>query len=322
MNVANPSVAKATGLTSAPITSIQPGGGACMRVELAWGRWRRRLLKRFFPGYVRRMLAVRQGNCPDCPHDVIDSRDLKYFRNVCGYWFRGEDDRFRWRDRLYLARVGLGETVMFSVMAIAACALVTAGLYLGLPDWVGAAAVLAIVLVWLQSVLFFRDPTRSIPDNQRVLVSAADGMVQDVGEVDEPGLGKALRIGVFLSVFNVHVNRAPRPGRVRDVRYYPGRFLLAFHDDAATLNEQLAIDLDDAILGRPIRVKQISGALARRIVCWLKPGDVLAAGQRFGMIKFGSRTEIYVPADVPVEVLVKVGQKVKGGETALLRFPE
>src|SRR5262245_48359132 len=91
---------------SAPITSPQPGGGFCMGLELAWGRLRRAWLRRVRPGYVRRMAEKRQGSCPDCPHDVIDPRDLKFHRNVCGYWFREEDDPFRWRGRLPVARAG------------------------------------------------------------------------------------------------------------------------------------------------------------------------------------------------------------------------
>src|SRR5437879_4882956 len=101
---------------AAPLTSIQPGGGFCMRLELAWGRFRRALLRRFRPGYVRTMLAKRQGHCENCPHDIIDSRDLKFYRNVCGYWFRDEDDRFKWRGRLRLARAGLAELIGFSLI--------------------------------------------------------------------------------------------------------------------------------------------------------------------------------------------------------------
>src|SRR5262249_3531477 len=97
-----------------PMTSTQPGGGFCMGLELAWGRFRRGLLRRFRPGYVRAMLAKRQGSCDNCPHDIIDLRDLKFYRNVCGYWFRDEDDRFQWRSRLRLARAGLAELVFFS----------------------------------------------------------------------------------------------------------------------------------------------------------------------------------------------------------------
>src|SRR5437870_4871169 len=97
-------------------TSVQPGGGHCVGLELAWGRLRRAYLRRFRPGYVRRMAALRQGACADCAHDIIDSRDLKFCRNVCGHWFRPEDDAFRWRDRLRLARAGLAELFLFSVL--------------------------------------------------------------------------------------------------------------------------------------------------------------------------------------------------------------
>src|SRR5436190_2881540 len=103
-------------LTSAPIGSAQPGGGFCYSLEIAWGRLRRAFLRRCRPGYVRRMQALRRGECPGCPHDVIDPRDLKFARPVCGYWFRPEDDRFAWRGRLRLARAGLAELVCFSLL--------------------------------------------------------------------------------------------------------------------------------------------------------------------------------------------------------------
>src|SRR6266498_3648086 len=114
MSTLDPSTAR----LSPPLqpASVQPGGGFCMSVELAWGRLRRALLRRCRPGYVRRMAAKRQGHCDNCPHDVIDPRDLKFCRNVCGYWFRDEDDRFRWRGRLRLARAGLAELVIFSLL--------------------------------------------------------------------------------------------------------------------------------------------------------------------------------------------------------------
>src|SRR2546423_1470213 len=103
-------------LQGAPPAGVQPGGGFCLGIELAWGRWRRWYLRRFRPGYVTRMTALRQGSCPDCPHEIVDARDTKFCRNVCGYWFRPEDDRFAWRDRLGLARVGLAEVICFSLL--------------------------------------------------------------------------------------------------------------------------------------------------------------------------------------------------------------
>src|SRR5262245_48970143 len=104
------------GLSAQRPTSVQPGGGVCLALELAWGRLRRAWLRRFRPGYVRRMADKRQGECPDCPHQIIDPRDLKFCRNVCGYWFKGEDDPFRWRGRLGLARAGLAEVVVLSLL--------------------------------------------------------------------------------------------------------------------------------------------------------------------------------------------------------------
>src|SRR5438132_1507514 len=108
--------------SAAKPASVQPGGGFCIGLELAWGRWRRRYLRRFRPGYVRRMAKLRQGDCPGCMHDIIDSRDLKFCRNVCGYWFKRDDDRFRWRDRLRLARAGFAEIVCFSFLYLAGSA--------------------------------------------------------------------------------------------------------------------------------------------------------------------------------------------------------
>jgi phosphatidylserine decarboxylase len=303
-------------------TSIQPGGGFCMNLELAWGRIRRSLLRRFCPGYVRDMAAKRQGDCPTCAHDIIDARDLKYHRNVCGYWFREEDDAYRWRNRLRLARPGLAEVVCFSLLFLSAtlfCAVLGAWVHPGF--WFGLILVLPL---WAFVISFFRDPERKLPADPQALLSPADGVVTYAGEAEEPDFadGRAFRISIFLSVFNVHVNRVPRAGRVKEVRYFPGCFLDARHPECPARNEQLWIDMDESGSGRPIRVKQISGAVARRIVCWLKPGDHVVAGERFGMIKFGSRTEVLLPMSGGIEMKVRVGDKVKGGSTVLLRFGE
>jgi phosphatidylserine decarboxylase len=307
-------------LTPVEPTSIQPGGGLCMSLELAWGRLRRAWLRRFRPGYVRRMTGKRQGHCPNCPHDIIDSRDLKFYRNVCGYWVPEHDDPFRWRDRIRLARVGLAEVVCFSLLFL------TISLPLGFAAisfhpafWVPLGLVLSL---WIFVISFFRDPRRTIPTNPAVLVSPADGTVTHVGEVDEPDFpgGRAFCISIFLSVFNVHVNRVPRTGRVVRVRYFPGRFLDARHPECGVRNEQLWVDLEESNPPRQIRIKQIAGAIARRIVCCLKPGERVYAGDRFGMIKFGSRTEVLLPVDETMEGVVKVGDQVKGGTTILLHF--
>src|SRR5262249_32844466 len=146
--------------TSCPIpvppASVQPGGGFCMSLELAWGRLRRACLRRFRPGYVQRMAEKRQGNCPNCPHDIIDPRDLKFCRNVCGYWFREEDDAFRWRNRLRLARYGLAEVVFFSLLFLTFVVLFgVAGLLWHWSLWLPA---LPVVGLWAFVVSFFRDP--------------------------------------------------------------------------------------------------------------------------------------------------------------------
>jgi phosphatidylserine decarboxylase len=309
-----------TSLQSAPITSIQPGGGFCFGLERAWGRCRRAWLRRFRPSYVRRMAELRQGHCPNCPHDILDPRDLKLSRNVCGYWFRAEDDPFAWRGRLRLARAGLSELLFFSgVFFLLAAASVLLGLLvhplLYLP--------LAVVLpVWLFVLSFFRDPERTIPADPDALLSPADGTVTHVGETADPDFpgGRAFTISIFLSVFNVHVNRLPLSGRVIALRYFPGEFLDARHADCGVRNEQFWIDLADSRSGGLVRVKQIAGAIARRIVCWLKPDEEVRAGERLGMIKFGSRTEVSMPVDRVQEALVKVGDTVHGGSTILLRL--
>jgi phosphatidylserine decarboxylase len=296
--------------------SVQPGGGMCMSLELAWGRLRRLWLRACRPAYLRRMETLRQGNCPNCSHQVLDPRDLKYQRNVCGFWWRPEDDPFAWRGRLGFARYGLAELLLFSVALITFGGLFAAlALRLHPFFWVLTAAAL---VVWGEIIWFFRDPERVIPADAGAFVSPADGTVTNVEEVDEPDFGRALRISIFLSIFNVHVNRTPCGGTVTQVRYFPGAFLDARNPDSAARNEQLWIDIEEAGTGRRIRVKQITGAIARRIVCRLKPGDVLARGERFGMIKFGSRTDLLIPVSAAPDIRVKVGDKVRGGATILL----
>lgn len=298
--------------------SVQPGGGFCMSLELAWGRLRRGYLRLFQPGYVREMLAKRQGTCTG-NWDVIDPRDLKFCRNVCGYSFKPEDDHFQWRGQLGFARAGLCELIVFSLLFFGLAAVAaTLAIEVHWGFWV---VWVACLVFELEIVWFFRDPPRAIPDDPRVLVSPADGTVTHVEEVAEPDFpgGRALRISIFLSIFNVHVNRQPRTARVTNIRYYPGAFLDARHAESAQRNEQLWVDMVEPN-GRRIRVKQISGAIARRIVCWLRLEEEVPRGERIGMIKFGSRTDLLVPVEPGTEVLVKVGDKLQGGSSVLLRF--
>lgn len=305
-----------------PITSVQPGGGLCMNLELRWGQLRRAYLRRFRPAYVQRMLAQRQGECPQCPHDIIDPRDLKFYRNVCGYSFRPEDDAFRWRGQLGLARMGLAEVIGATLLYLG----FAAGMFLLAFAVHGSLGLLPLLLtpIYLEILYFFRDPERPVPDDPDALVSPADGTITDIGEVAEPEFpgGRAFRVGMFLSIFNVHVNRVPRAGRVKQLRYYPGEFLDARHAECGVRNEQFWIDLEDGRTGQPLRVKQIAGAIARRIVCWLRPDEEVRAGERLGMIKFGSRTEIYLPAGAAIEMRVQVGDAVQGGRTVLLQWKQ
>lgn len=289
-----------------------------MAIELAWGRLRRWYLRTFRPGYVRRMLEKRQGTCDKFTNDVIDPRDLKFISNVCGYSFPPEDDAFAWRNRLGFARHGFAEMIIFSSLIVAALA-ATGALSVTVTPWLGLLGV-PLLLVWLEVITFFRDPERPIPADADAVISPADGVITNIEEVDEPDFGRALRVSIFLSIFNVHVNRQPRSGAVTQIRYFPGEYLDARNAESAKRNEQLWIDLTDSATGRPMRVKQISGAIARRIVCWLKAGDAVAKGERLGMIKFGSRTDLLLPPDAVKKVEVKIGDAVKGGATILLRM--
>jgi phosphatidylserine decarboxylase len=307
-------------LQSSPISSIQPGGGFCFQLERLWGNCRRAWLRRIRPDYVRRMAQRRQGHCLNCPHDILDPRDLKLYRNVCGYSFGPEDDPFARRGLLPLARAGLAELLLFSGIFFALSAVVVL-LGVLIHPWLLLLLLLTLT-PWLFVISFFRDPERAIPADSDVLVSPADGTVTHVGETSDPDFpgGRAFTISIFLSVFNVHVNRLPRSGRVAALHYYPGEFLDARTADCAVRNEQFWIDLIDARAGGLVRVKQIAGAIARRIVCWLKPDEEVRAGNRLGMIKFGSRTEVSVPVELVQEVLVKVGDSVHGGSTILMRL--
>jgi len=167
---------------------------------------------------------------------------------------------------------------------------------------------------------FFRDPERAVPVDEAIIVSAADGLVVSVGEMEEPDfhLGPMIRIAVFLSVFDVHVNRSPVVGEVKSTIYKAGQFLDVRHPESSTRNECRSWWLETA--GGPVAVRQIAGLIARRIVAWAGEGSALERGQRFGMIRFGSRTEVFLP--LGCTVLVKPGDRVEGAATPIARWPE
>ncbi len=168
------------------------------------------------------------------------------------------------------------------------------------------------------TLYFFRDPERETPDDPALLVAPADGLVTHVEVVDDApfGLGRATRISVFLSVFDVHVNRFPFAGTVLESVHTPGLFLDARLVDCAVRNERM-----DWLLQTPkgkVAVRQIAGLIARRIVGWVQPGEVVETGQRLGLIRFGSRTDLFLPANC--EALVRVGDRVAGGLTPVARW--
>ncbi|OWK36291.1 phosphatidylserine decarboxylase [Fimbriiglobus ruber] len=311
------------------LTWIQPGGGVVCRLELAWGRWRRFWLKTFRPGYVRRMAALRKGDYNGCPHEVLDPRDLKYYRNQGGYYWEPQDDPFRWRDRIPFARAGLAELLVFSALTFLPAAGLSAGLaYAGaeipLPlQVIGWLVVATVVVIGLLIVWFFRNPPRRIPVEPGLVVSPADGTLVAIDELefDEFVGGPAVQIGIFLSIFNVHLNRAPVAGRVIGLRYKAGKYLNALRAASVLENEQLALRMQEtAAPYRRYVVRQIAGALARRIVCWLKPGDDLGRGETFGMIKLGSRTELVLPREAGLTIRARIGDKVKAGATVLASY--
>ena len=171
--------------------------------------------------------------------------------------------------------------------------------------------ILAVFFLW-----FFRDPNRVIPQGPGDIVSPGDGVVTATEWVETPA-GSRLRLSIFLNVFNVHVNRAPVAGTVRAVEYREGGFLNAMNPDSVLTNEQTLVVIDGGDF--EVSFKQIAGLLARRIVCNLKPGDRVERGQRVGMIKFGSRVDVLMPSEV--ELKVKLGMKVRGGESILAVLP-
>lgn len=191
------------------------------------------------------------------------------------------------------------------------------GLFFGkILNWTTA---LPFLVFGLFSIWFFRDPEREVPFHSNAIVSPADGTVIKIENVKDNKylMGEAKKISIFMSIFNVHVNRIPFDGVVEEVRYNPGKFLVASRDKASDVNEQNAVVINSDGKGK-IAFVQIAGFVARRIVCHLNKGDRVSRGARFGMIRFGSRLDVYLTQNV--QISVRTGDKVKAGKTILGYF--
>jgi phosphatidylserine decarboxylase len=179
---------------------------------------------------------------------------------------------------------------------------------------------LVFLALFLFTIAFFRDPNRRVPADPNLIVAPADGRVSDIVELDEKEVlkTKTRRVGIFLSIFDVHTNRAPIAGRIIYRQHHDGLCLDARDPDCPEKNEAMTWAFENP--HGTIVVRQLTGAIARRIVAWANVGDELKKGERFGMIRFGSRTELYLPLDA--EVLVKTGDHVFGGSTVIARLPD
>ncbi len=219
-------------------------------------------------------------------------------------------------EKLPIARWGWKDLNLFGwplIAAILACFLI------GGP-WRWLAVIPFIILLWLVS--FFRDPPRRIPNDSEAIVAPADGTIVDITPLPQYDfIGRpSVRIGIFLSIFNVHINRAPTPGRVLEMHYHPGEFLNALRPESADRNEFMWIGFEHTEYpATRFAVRQISGMLARRIVCALEIGQTVPRGEKFGMIKLGSRTELVLPADA-VDIAVQVGDKIRAGADVVARW--
>ena len=227
---------------------------------------------------------------------------------------------------ILLTRYGMREWLGGAIIAILLVALLAAVFQTtGRKEFLYPVPVVA--LVWLAVAAFFRDPSRVIPLELESIVSPADGVVRDIETVEafehsaHFNEGRAVRVGIFLSVLDVHLNRAPCGLTVKGVVHKDGEYHDARDKRASSLNESNSIICSAAseLGGFPLVVKQITGAIARRIVCAVGEGNALEKGQRYGMIKFGSRTELYLPAGEGIDILAKVGDRVYAGATIVAK---
>lgn len=188
-----------------------------------------------------------------------------------------------------------------------------------LPSPLGSLLLIVFVLLWGTVLVFFRDPERVIPEDERLILAPADGELVAIDNLDEPVFvrGPALRVSTFMSLWNVHVNRSPVEGEVRLVRHMPGRFLQAFRPEASDVNEHTLIGIRAG--KQKVLVKQIAGIMARRCVNYAQVGTCLERGQRIGLIRFGSRVDLFLPPDTRLQV--QVGDKVRAGSSILGQWP-
>lgn len=225
--------------------------------------------------------------------------------------------------RIPLTKYGWPQVVLYPVIVVTGMLVLALVWPASASVWtlVAIETVLAAILVW--ALMFFRDPHRQIPADDAVLVAPADGKVTDIETLDKSDFigGPTLRISIFLSIFNTHINRAPCDATVETITYRKGKYVNAMNPLSSKVNESntLAMVRTNEPRDRLV-VRQISGAIARRIVCAARQGQELARGEKFGMIKFGSRTELYVPAGEYMQCLVGIGDNVKAGSTPLLRY--
>jgi len=218
-----------------------------------------------------------------------------------------------------IAREGLREIAILTV-ALGGGGASAAWAALTVSPWWWLLAIPMLGL-WLFGIVFFRDPARTIPTEPGLIVAPADGKVTEVVELDACGGidGPACKIGIFLSIFDVHINRSPCAGRVVSSQYQPGEFLDARHPESGIRNEANTLTIDAGAGIGNVVVRQVADLVARRIICHLKPGDTVERGQRFGLIKFGSRTELIVARSAGFQPAVRIGDRVAGGISVLMR---
>jgi phosphatidylserine decarboxylase len=227
--------------------------------------------------------------------------------------------------RIPFTKYGWPQVVIFPTVLLLAMILLPIGTVRFLHPWIIVAVEIVLFAVLIWALMFFRDPHRVCPTDEDVLFAPADGKITDIEQIEKDEfIGQpALRIGIFLSIFNVHINRAPCSVKVETITYKKGQYRNAMNPESGRVNESNTLGLvrmnppKDTLI-----VRQISGAIARRIVCDTAEGGELTGGQTFGMLKFGSRTELYVPVREEMTCLVQIGDTVKAGLTPMVKYEE